>query len=120
MDTASLSWNAVDRWQSPKTQFAPNLVLYFGSRETLSDSERFRELREMFPDACLMGCSTDGQICGDEIIESGVNAIAVRFDATTIRTAIESVPDASRSRIHGEAIGRTLASDDLAGVFVLS
>ena len=120
MDTASLSWNVVDRWQSQKTQFAPNLVLYFGSRETLSDSERFRELREMFPDACLMGCSTDGQICGDEIIESGVNAIAVRFDATTIRTAIESVPDASRSRIHGEAIGRTLASDDLAGVFVLS
>ena len=99
MDTASLSWNVVDRWQSPKTQFAPNLVLYFGSRETLSDSERFRELREMFPDACLMGCSTDGQICGDEIIESGVNAIAVRFDATTLRAAIESVPDASRSRI---------------------
>jgi len=120
MDTASLSCNVVDRWQAQKTQFAPNLVLYFGSRETLSDSERFRELREMFPDACLMGCSTDGQICGDEIIESGVNAIAVRFDATTIRTAIESVPDASRSRIHGEAIGRTLASDDLAGVFVLS
>jgi hypothetical protein len=120
MDTASLSWNVVDRWQSPKTQFAPNLVLYFGSRETLTDSGRYRELREMFPDACLMGCSTDGQICGDEIIESGVNAIAVRFDATTIRTAIESVPDASRSRIHGEAIGRTLASDDLAGVFVLS
>jgi hypothetical protein len=120
MDTASLSWNVIDRWQSQKTQFAPNLVLYFGSRETLSDSGRYRELREMFPDACLMGCSTDGQICGDEMIESGVNAIAVRFDATTIRTAIENAPNAGHSRICGEAIGRTLASDDLAGVFVLS
>jgi hypothetical protein len=120
MDTASLSWNVIDRWQSRKTQFAPNLVLYFGSRETLSDSGRFRELREMFPDACLMGCSTDGQICGDEMIESGVNAIAVRFDATTIRTAIENAPNPGHSRIYGEAIGRTLASDDLAGVFVLS
>jgi hypothetical protein len=120
MDTASLSWNVIDRWQSQKTQFAPNLVLYFGSRETLSDSGRYRELREMFPDACLMGCSTDGQICGDEMIESGVNAIAVRFDATTIRAAIENAPNAGHSRIYGEAIGRTLASDDLAGVFVLS
>jgi len=120
MDTASLSWNVIDRWQSQKTQFAPNLVLYFGSRETLSDSGRYRELREMFPDACLMGCSTDGQICGDEMMESGVNAIAVRFDATTIRTAIENAPNAGHSRTYGEAIGRTLASDDLAGVFVLS
>ena len=120
MDTASLSWNVIDRWQSQKTQFAPNLVLYFGSRETLSDSGRYRELREMFPDACLMGCSTDGQICGDEMMESGVNAIAVRFDATTIRTAIENAPNPGHSRTCGEAIGRTLASDDLAGVFVLS
>ena len=120
MDTASLSWNVIDRWQSQQTQFAPNLVLYFGSRETLSDSGRYRELREMFPDACLMGCSTDGQICGDEMMESGVNAIAVRFNATTIRTAIENAPDARHSRIYGEAIGRALASDDLAGVFVLS
>jgi len=120
MDTVSLSWNVIDLWQSQKTQFAPNLVLYFGSRETLSDSGRYRELREMFPDACLMGCSTDGQICGDEMIESGVNAIAVRFDATTIRTAIEDAPNAGHSRRYGEAIGRTLASDDLAGVFVLS
>jgi len=120
MDTASLSWNVIDRWQSQETQFAPNLVLYFGSRETLSDSGRYRELREMFPDACLMGCSTDGQICGDEMMESGVNAIAVRFDATTIRTAIENAPNAGHSRTYGEAIGRTLASDDLAGVFVLS
>ena len=95
-------------------------MLYFGSRETLTDGARYRELREMFPDACLIGCSTDGQICSDEIIESGVNAIGVRFDATTIRTAIETVENATYSRLYGEAIGRALASDDLAGVFVLS
>jgi hypothetical protein len=120
MDTTSLSWNAIDGWRRQKAQLVPNLVLYFGSRETLTDAGRYRELREMFPDACLMGCSTDGQICRDEIIESGVNAIGVRFDATTIRTAIETVENASHSRIYGEAIGRALKSDDLAGVFVLS
>ncbi len=120
MDTASLSWNAIDGWQPASTPFAPDLVLYFGSRETLTDSARYQELREKFPDACLMGCSTGGQICGDEIVENGVNAVAVRFDGTAIRTAIESAPNAGDSRIYGEAIGRALASDDLAGVFVLS
>jgi hypothetical protein len=120
MDTASLSWNAIEGWQPWNDQFAPGLVLYFGNRETLADAERYRELRAMFPDACLMGCSTDGQICGDEIAESGVNAIAVRFGATTIRTAIETATNAGDSRICGEAIGRALAGHDLAGVFVLS
>lgn len=120
MDTASLSWNAIDGWQPASTPFAPDLVLYFGSRETLTDSARYQELREKFPDACLMGCSTGGQICGDEIVENGVNAVAVRFDGTAIRTAIESAPNAGDLRIYGEAIGRALASDDLAGVFVLS
>jgi hypothetical protein len=120
MDTASLSWSAGGGWQPKQARLAPNLVLYFGSRETLTDAARYHELRAMFPDACLMGCSTDGQICGDEIIESGVNAIAIRFDATAIRTAIETVQDAGCSRIHGETIGRALAADDLAGVFVLS
>jgi hypothetical protein len=119
MDTTSLSWNAADGWRS-QANLVPHLVLYFGSRETLSDAGRYRELRQMYPDACLMGCSTGGQICGDEIIESGINAIAIRFDATTIRTAMEDAPNAGHSRIYGEAIGRALASDDLAGVFVLS
>ncbi len=120
MDTTSLSWNAVDGWQPKQTRLAPNLVLYFGSRETLADAARYLELREMFPDACLMGCSTGGQICSDEIIEAGVNAIAIRFEATAIRTAIETARNAGDSRTHGEAIGRALAADDLAGVFVLS
>ena len=120
METSSLSWNAVDGWRSKKNQSAPDLVLYFGSRETLADPGRYHELRKMFPAACLMGCSTGGQICGDEILESGVNAVAIRFDATTIRTATANVTSASDSRVYGEEIGRALASDDLAGVFVLS
>ena len=120
MDTTSLSWNSVDGWQPEQIRLAPSLVLYFGSRETLADAARYRELREMFPDACLMGCSTGGQISSDEIIEGGVNAIAIRFEATAIRTAVATAQNAGDSRIHGEAIGRALAADDLAGVFVLS
>jgi hypothetical protein len=120
MDTASLNWSAIDGWLPQKTRFAPNLVLYFGSRETLGDARRYRELREMFPDACLMGCSTGGQIRGDEILENGVNAVAVRFDATTIRTALQDAPNPGGSRDYGRSIGRTLAADDLAAVFVLS
>lgn len=121
MYVASLAWDQSDSWQ-PHTigKLSPDLVLYFSSRATLTDGARYSELRAMFPNACLMGCTTGGQICDAEIVDDKVSAIALRFDATKIRPASVAITSASDSRRCGEEIGRKLAADDLAGVFVLS
>lgn len=120
MYAVPLAWTPSDGWQSQTIEeVGPDLVLYFGSRERLADGERYRELRAMFPQACLMGCTTGGQIHGDEL-DDDLNAIVLRFDATKIRATSEPIDTASDSRRCGEAIGRKLAADDLAGVFVLS
>ena len=120
MYSASLSWNQSKGWQSKAIEKEnPDLVLYFGSREMLADGARYQELRANFPKACLMGCTTGGQIHGDEL-DDDLNAIALRFDTTKIRAASVEINDASDSRRCGEEIGRKLAAGDLAGVFVLS
>jgi len=121
MHVETLSWNQRDGWH-PRTvaQSKPNLVLYFGIREKLADGARYRELRSMFPDACLMGCTTGGQIHNDEISDDEIGAVAMRFDATKLRVACERIDTAEGSRRCGEAIGAKLKADDLAGVFVLS
>lgn len=49
-----------------------------------------------------------------------IAAVALRFAATKLRLACESVESSTRSRACGEAIGRGLGADDLAGIFVLS
>ena len=120
MYSAPLTWNQSTGWQSKAVEKEnPDLVLYFGSREMLADGARYQELRANFPKACLMGCTTGGQIHGDEL-DDDLNAIALRFDTTKIRAASVEISDAGDSRRCGEEIGRKLAAGDLAGVFVLS
>ena len=121
MNSVHLDWRRSDGWQ-PETanQFKPNLVLYFGSRELLADAARYHELRAMFPEACLMGCTTGGQIHDSEILDDEINAVALRFDAATVKAASVAVADVNDSRRYGETLGRALSSDDLSAMFVLS
>lgn len=119
MRTNQLTWTAADGWQSQNPPGDAALVLYFGTREALADGSRYRELRSLAPKAHVIGCSTGGQIrnrtVGDEIA-----AIALSFAQTRLKLATAPATDATRSRACGESIGRALAADDLAGIFVLS
>ena len=120
MRTHQLSWSATHGWRAPGANFAgADLVLYFGLRSALADGARIQELRAMFADAHVVGCSTGGQIRNDDV-DDEIAAVALRFDRTPIRLACEAVPAPAQSRACGEAIGRKLAADDLAGIFVLS
>ena len=129
MRIAELSWSAANGW-SRRT--APvmrggdghatktDLILYFGMREALASGARFHELRAMFPDAHVVGCSTGGQIHNDDVDDEDISVAALGFDATTIRLACEPALTPDQSRNCGAAIGKTLAAEDLAGIFVLS
>lgn len=120
MQTHELSWTTADGWRSTGADAGrAGLVLYFGLRAALADGTRYRELRAMFPKAHIVGCSTGGQIHNDEV-DDEIAAVALRFDRTRLRLACVPVPGPEHSRACGEAIGRTLAADDLAGIFLLS
>jgi hypothetical protein len=96
------------------------LVLYFGSRGDLENEQRYLELRTRFPEAHIVGCSTGGQILGDEVFDDEIAAVALSFRATRLRLASEGVAAAGFSRRAGEALGRKLAAEDLSAIFVLS
>ncbi len=121
MHAHQLSWTEASGWRGGNGG-ADNadLVLFFGARQALACGSRYREMRSMFPRAHILGCSTGGQIVNDDITDDEIAVTAFQFDATRLRLACEPslAPDCSRSC--GEAIGRTLAADDLAGIFVLS
>jgi hypothetical protein len=53
-------------------------------------------------------------------MDDEIAAAALHFDATKLRLACEAAQGPEHSRRCGEAIGRKLAGDHLAGIFVLS
>ena len=121
MRVTQLHWSEQTGWQTPKADAqAFDLVLYFGTREALASGARYRELRTIFPRAHLLGCSTGGQIRDVEVSDDEIAAVAIRFEATTIRLVTSTVDEISQSTRCGEEIGRALMADDLAGIFVLS
>src|SRR3984957_19589973 len=121
MQAHQLSWTETSGWRGGNGHGrSENLVLFFGARQALAGGARYRELRTMFPNAHILGCSTGGQIVGDDVTDDEIAVAALRFDATRLRLACEAAPGPEGSRSAGEAIGRALAADDLAGVFVLS
>lgn len=121
MRVAQLSWGETAGWTGVQgDRGAADLVFFFGSRKALTCGARYQELRAMFPDAHILGCSTGGQIYNQDVTDEGIAAVAIGFAATELRVACQPASAADKSRACGDAIGRALAAPDLAGVFVLS
>ena len=124
MRVAQLSWSETTGWASASGNLTnttdADLVFFFGARQALASGERYRELRAMFPDAHILGCSTGGQIHNGDVTDDEIAASAIRFAGTKLRVASEAAPSPESSRACGGKIGRALAASDLVGIFVLS
>ena len=121
MHSQQLIWNPQAGWTPFKAEPEKvSLVFYFGIRQMLACGKRFSELREMFPAAHILGCSTGGQINNSDISDDEIVAAAISFDATRLQLVRQDISDAQQSRDCGETIGRALRREDLAGIFVLS
>lgn len=93
------------------------LVLVFGASRTENLEGLIGELRVAYPRSVLAGCSTAGEIFGDEVFDESLSVAVVRFEHTRLRlvsTLVEEGCDA------GEALAGALIDDDLRSVFVLA
>ena len=121
MRVSQLSWSEAADWTAvPADPRNADLVFLFGGRPALACGTRYHELRAMFPDAHILGCSTGGQIRNDDVTDDEIAAAAIAFDATRLHLACQPARSPENSRSCGDAIGRALAAPDLAGIFVLS
>jgi hypothetical protein len=98
---------------------AAQLVLYFAASEAPADDVR-ESLRELYPSAQLLGCSTAGEIHGTHVTDGSVVATAVCFEHTRLQTTYRSISESSDSAMTGEHLARDLDPEDLVHVFVLA
>jgi hypothetical protein len=116
-------WTADQGW-TPTTPGAlgesAQLVLVFGATTLLGDSWRIHDMRQAYPRAHLLGCSTAGEICGTRVFDDSLVATAVHFEATQLQAAkidLRDVPDSFRA---GERLAVALDHTGLVHILVIS
>jgi hypothetical protein len=121
--TTQYQWSSSDGW-APNLPTAeldrPGIVFVFGAKRLLQDDELTDELRQRFAGAAVIGCSTSGEIVGDEVVDDSLIATAVTFDHTRLRTASAAIADAKSSGQVGAELARQLDDPSLRHVFVVS
>lgn len=123
-------WIAQNGWSALEgTSIAGSaqLVLVFSAPDVLRQSAVVQSLRERYPSAFILGCSTAGEICGTEVSDDTLVATAVHFEQTRLRSATVNLHEAATSIREGEMLAQALphafngsGEDRLVHVLVLS
>lgn len=115
-------WSHGRGWSEPEGKLGtlPKLVFAFGAPLALRAQGALAELRQMYPNARVIGCSTAGEIAGTHVLDDSIVATAVSLETTRVES-VETVLDGpASSHAAGRALGQRLAADELVHVFVLS
>lgn len=112
---------------SEKTLAAPEswsqsvqLVLAFGARSLLEQEDRRRQIRQAYPNAVVLGCSTAGNIHASQILDEALVITAIQFSQAQVRGILVPVSDPAASASCGQSLANALAAPDLVHVFVVS
>ncbi len=101
--------------------FVPNVFFLFIS-PSFSNPEKFvKSLKKKYPEATIIGCSTAGEIMGDQVLDDTIVLTAVQFEKTKIKSInVDLISNALDSYKTGASISAQLKGDDLRHIFVLS
>ncbi|HCO85172.1 MAG TPA: hypothetical protein DIT95_16815, partial [Arenibacter sp.] len=102
-------------------KFVPDVFFLFASPTFIGTEEFVSKLACKFEGAILIGCSTAGEILGNEVLDSTIALTAVKFEKTKLRIEeVDLVACNLDSYEAGKAISSKLMGPDLRHIFVLS
>lgn len=96
------------------------LALVFASPEFSEHSAVLEQLRTHYPGLQIAGCSTAGNIIGEQLSDHSIVVTLIQFDSATFRVETFDCSQAKDSRKVGTQIGRTFASDGLRHILIFS
>lgn len=96
------------------------LVLGFGARELVSDTVVYSKVKEKFPAADVVLCSSSGEISETEVLDDCICFSVLQFSSTVIKTAQINIKDFSGSFEAGKALTQHISPDGLKLILVIS
>ena len=121
MHIEQLHWQGHD-WEPAPFGHLPQaqLVLLFGSPTALRVPTPLHQLKETYPRAFVLGCSTAGEIMGTSVFDEGLVATAIHFEHTVLQARRLALQEGMSSFQAGEVLARQLDFEGLVHVLVLS
>ena len=116
-------WMRASGWkpqQAESLQKSAQLVLLFGSTALLEEQHLIEEVRQRYPGAHLMGCSTAGEMCGVHVTDDSLVVTAIHFEHSQVRGGSIRLEPPIDSFHAGEALAALLDPEGLVHVFILS
>lgn len=99
---------------------AAGLVLVFGSVKRFDEGKLASTLKERYPAAQIIGCTTAGEISADGVFDDSLQITAIQWEKSSMRVADMRVADMKSSFQTGASLGSTLKADNLRAVLVFS
>lgn len=115
-------WTQKDGWVNKGESLSkvPQLVFAFGGRQQLQDELHYKALKDFYPTAKILLCSTAGEILGTRVYDNSISVSAVHFDTTNIVSAQATIANAEESEEKGKQLARALPTENLVHVMVFS
>ena len=108
----------VDNFSIP---FTPDIFFVFISPSYPETDECIKKLSDTYPDSLIMGCSTSGEIIGNQVFDSTIALTAVKFEKTALKLIEVSLEEHELDSYKaGSKVGSLLTKNDLRHIFVLS
>lgn len=116
-------WTSETKWEpalsSARLGADAQVVFLFGSVKALSNGAR-EGVRRAYPNACLFGCSTAGEIQGASVRDDTLALTALAFENTRVATARVRIDSLEKSFEAGASLVKELNPAGLRHVVVLS
>ena len=116
-------WTEKDGWELFKStleSIAPQLVLVFGGRKELMMDDHLTSLKDTYPSADILMCSTAGEIADTVVRDNSLSVCAIHFEKTKISIAEGEIKDGDAGENIGTDLVKTLATENLQHVMVFS
>lgn len=118
-------WSHDKGWQpsfdgNSKLGEAADLVLLFGEIEEIRASACFERVRQSYPRAHVVGCTTAGQIHDTRVLDEAIALTAISFEHTRVMPVHAQIADVADSFAAGARLASALDPKGLRHVFVLS
>jgi len=116
-------WTLKNGWVTTKSsnlKEKANFVIVFGAIGIIINEDRFYEIKENYPNANILLCSTAGEIIKDRVEDNSIIVTAIYYKKTKLKFVEINVEDFENSYSCGEEIAVQMDFESLKHVLVLS